>query len=69
MDVYFWKCAGIRGLKTFCESVVSICTIGQTFFDINWKYVLSVSATSAILAVASSIAGLPEVEARKGSEP
>lgn len=65
MDLYFWKCAGTRGLKVFCESIVSLCTIGQAFFDINWRYVLSVSATAAVLAVASCVAGLPEVEAAK----
>lgn len=65
MDLYFWKCAGIRGLKAFFESIVSLCTIGQAFFDINWRYVLSVSATAAVLAVSSCIAGLPEVEAAK----
>ena len=65
MDLYFFRCAGIRAIKAFCESILSLCTIGQAFFDINWKYVLSVSATAAVLSAASCVAGLPEVEAAK----
>lgn len=65
MDLYFFRCAGIRAIKAFCGSILSLCTIGQAFFEINWEYVLSVSATAAVLSVASCIAGLPEVEAAK----
>lgn len=69
MDMYFWKCAGTRALKTFCEAIVSQVTIGQAFGDVDWLKVLSVSTVAAILAFASCFAGLPEVEANKRIEP
>lgn len=69
MDLYFWKCAGTRALKTFAQTIISMCTVGQAFGDVNWHNVLSVSAVAAVLSIATSIAGLPEVEAHKEIEP
>lgn len=68
MDKYFLKCAGMRALKTFCQTILSMCTVGQAFGEINWQNVISVSAVAAFLSIATSIAGLPEVEARKEIE-
>ena len=60
----FWKAAGIRAAKTFCQTFVS--TIGTTavvLSDVKWLVVLSASALAAILSLATSIAfGIPEVE-------
>ena len=59
----FWKDAGIRALRTFCQ--VAIATIGTAvFFDeVNWIAVGSASFLAAILSVLMSIAtGLPETE-------
>lgn len=69
MDKYFFRCAGIRALKTFCEAIVSQVTIGQAFGDVNWAKVLSVAFLAAVLAFLSCFAGLPEVEANKRIEP
>ena len=56
------KAAGIRALKTFCQTALSLVTIGQAFTDIKWLYVLSVSGVACIISLLTSIAGLPEVE-------
>lgn len=59
----FWKSAGIRALRTFCQ--VAIATIGTTalFEEVNWAVVGSASFLAAILSVLTSIAtGLPEAE-------
>ena len=56
------KAAGIRALKTFCQTMIA--TIGTTAVieDVNWTVVLSASALAALLSILTSLAGLPEVE-------
>ena len=62
MSVEFWKAAGVRALRTFCQSAVA--TIGTTAIlsEVNWMMVGSTALLAAILSVLNSIAtGLPEV--------
>lgn len=58
------KAAGIRALKTFSQTVVSMITVGQAVMEINWLNVLSVSTVAAIISIFTSLAGLPEVNTR-----
>lgn len=58
----FWIAAGTRALKTFCQTALSMITVGQAFIDVNWVNVLSVSGVACILSILTSLAGLPEVE-------
>ena len=63
MSIKWWKAAGVRSLKTFFQSFVA--TIGSSALiieDVNWKVVLSAATLAAILSLATSLAGLPEVE-------
>lgn len=53
------KQAGIRALKTFCQTALSMLTVGQALFDVDWRHVLSVSLVAAIISVLTSLAGLP----------
>jgi len=62
MDTKWWKAAGIRALKTICQTAVSMLTIGQAVLDVNWVNVLSVSAVAGVISMLTSIAGLPEVD-------
>jgi hypothetical protein len=62
-SAFFWKSAGIRALRTFCQ--VAISTIGTTALieQVNWLVVGSASLLAAILSVLTSIVtGLPETE-------
>lgn len=62
-SAFFWKAAGIRALRTFCQ--VAISTIGTTALieQVNWLVVGSASLLAAILSVLTSIViGLPETE-------
>lgn len=62
-NTYEWlKAAGIRAIKTFAQTALSMLTIGQAVIDINWLNVLSVSAVAALISILTSVAGLPEVE-------
>ena len=56
------KAAGIRALKTFAQTAISMLTVGQAVIEVNWINVLSVSAVAALISILTSIAGLPEVE-------
>jgi len=61
MNKEFWKAAGIRALRTFCQTAVA--TIGTTaaMQDVNWVMVGSASLLAGILSILTSIAtGLPE---------
>jgi len=56
------KAAGIRALKTFAQTAVSMLTVGQAMIEINWQNVLSISAVAGVISILTSIAGLPEVK-------
>ena len=62
MNKKWLKCAGVRAIKTMAQVGVSMLTVGQAFFDVNWFGVMSVMATSGIISILTSVAGLPEVE-------
>lgn len=58
----WFKCAGIRALKTVAQTAVA--TIGTTtaMGDVNWVLVGSTSLLAGILSLLTSVAGLPEME-------
>lgn len=57
----FWKAAGMRALKTFCQTAVALIGTGTFMAEVDWMMVGSASALAAILSVLTSLAGLPEV--------
>ena len=58
----WFKCAGIRAIKTFAQTAVSLITVGQMVTELEWLEILGISATSAIVSLLTSVAGLPEVD-------
>jgi len=56
------RAAGVRAIRTFCQTALSMITIGQAFIEISWAHVLSVSGVAAVISILTSIAGLPEVD-------
>lgn len=62
MNKAFWKAAGIRALKTVCQT--AIATIGTTALltEVDWVMVGSASALAGILSLLTSLAGIPEVD-------
>lgn len=66
VDTKKWlKAAGMRAVKTFAETAVSLITVGTAFYDLDWVHILSVSATAMIVSILLSVAGLKEVEAKE----
>jgi len=62
MNIEFLKAAGIRALKTVCQTAVA--TIGTTaaIGQVDWLMVASTAGLSGILSLLTSLAGLPEVK-------
>jgi hypothetical protein len=61
-DITFFKAAGVRALKTVCQT--AIATIGTTavITGVDWLMVASASGLAGILSILTSLAGLPEVK-------
>ena len=58
----FWKAAGIRALKTFCQTAIAAIGTTALIEQGNWLVVGSASLLAAILSLLTSIVtGLPEV--------
>ena len=62
MGKTWFKCAGIRALKTMAQTAVALIGVGTFMSDINWIQVGSASLLAGILSILTSIAGLPEVD-------
>lgn len=59
----FWKAAGIRAIKTVCQTAVATIGTAAVLEDVNWIYVASASALAGILSLLMSVStGLPEVD-------
>lgn len=55
------KAAAIRAVRTFAQSALSLITVGAALTEIDWLYVLSVSAVSLVYSILTSVATtLPE---------
>lgn len=58
----FLRAAGIRALRTFCQTALGVIGTTALLEHVNWLAVLSASALAAILSLLTSVAtGLPEV--------
>ena len=62
MSKKWLKCAGIRALKTICQSAIAMIGTSVVISDVNWITVLSASLLAGILSMLTSLAGLPEVD-------
>lgn len=63
MNKRWWKCAGIRAIKTIAQSAVGMLgTSAVGILDVNWISVLSVAMMAGVVSLLTSIAGLPELD-------
>lgn len=63
MSIRWWKAAGLRAIRTFFQTFVSVIgTNALILSDVKWSVVISAAALAAVLSLATSLAGLPEVE-------
>ena len=57
--------AGIRAVKTFAQTCVAMIPVSAMVQEVDWKVILSTAALSAIVSILTSVAGIPEVEAKE----
>lgn len=62
MSKKWWKAAGIRALKTVCQTAVALIPAAVTIMQVDWVTVLGTAALAGICSMLTSLAGLPEVE-------
>lgn len=56
------KAAGVRAIKTMAQTFVATIGTAAVMAAVDWKMVLSASVLAGVLSIATSVAGLPEVE-------
>ncbi len=62
MNKQWFKAAGIRALKTVCQTAVALIGTTLVISDVDWVTVASASVLAGVLSILTSVAGLPEVE-------
>ena len=63
MTKKFWIAAGVRAIRTVCQTAVAAIGTAYVLQDVNWLAVVSASVLAGILSLLTSVAtGLPEVE-------
>lgn len=62
MNKKFWKAAGVRALKTVCQTAIAMIGTAVVMSEVNWAIVGSASLLAGILSIMTSLAGIPEVD-------
>jgi hypothetical protein len=55
------RAAGIRAIKTICQTAIATIGTAAVMDQVNWTAVISASLLAGILSMLTSLAGLPEV--------
>lgn len=60
----WFRAAGRRAVKTVAQTFVATVGTAVVMGEVNWPMVASASVLAGILSMATSIAGLPELDTK-----
>ena len=63
----WFRAAGHRAVKTVAQTFVATVGTAAVMGEVNWPMVASASVLAGILSMATSIAGLPELDTKTGA--
>lgn len=58
----WFRAAGVRAVKTMAQTFVAMIGTSTVMSEVDWLMIASATVLSGILSIATSIAGLPELE-------
>lgn len=65
MKKEYWKkwakAACVRAIKTVAQTFVAMIGTATVLGAVDWKMVVSASVLAGVLSIATSVAGLPEI--------
>lgn len=64
MNKKWWKAAGIRAIKTICQTAVATIGTATVLEEVNWIMIGSASLLAGLLSLLTSLGGLPELEGK-----
>lgn len=54
--------AGIRAIKTMCQTAVAMIPVGVSVTEVGWGAVAGTALLAAICSILTSVVGIPEVQ-------
>ena len=63
----WFRAAGRRAVKTVAQTFVATVGTAAVMGAVNWPMVASASVLAGILSLATSVAGLPELDTKTGT--
>ena len=58
------KAAGIRALRTCCQTAAATIGVAAVMGEVDWAAVASAAALAGILSILTSLGSLPEVDGK-----
>lgn len=66
VDTKKWiKKSAVRAVKTMAQTFVATIGTATVLGTVDWKMVVSASVLAGVISIATSVAGIPEVESKE----
>lgn len=59
----FWRAAGLRAIRTMCQTMLSMIPAAAMITEVDWRVVIGTAALAGLSSVLTSVVtGIPEVK-------